>query len=192
MTTTTTTTRDRFATLADARTELTGTGSWEWAPGTSWDAWTEYAYRYAVEIIDEMGDRHWDHDATLAAYLLSAGANPADFQLDPTDVSGTGPAAEVRAMAERELTAVDASTDAPFELRSQIDTAIEFCGGEWSWFVADLCDRDVTPGACNRWWVAYDGYRAAVCHEGSDDVVWTDAVSPETALARVLSGTVLG
>ncbi len=187
---TNTTTRDRFATLADARTELTGTGSWEWAPGTSWDAWTEYAYRYAVETIDEMRDRHWDHDATLAAYLLSAGANPADFQLDPTDLRGDGPADEVLAMCERELVPADDSTDAPFEMRLQIDTAIEFGGGSWSWFVADLCDRDVKPGATNRWWVAYDGeHRAVVGHADSEGVTWTDAASPASALARVLTGT---
>jgi hypothetical protein len=64
---------ERYATLADARTELSGTANWVWGGTTSWDGWTAYAYRHAT-----VGT---PINATLAAYLESEGENPTDYDL---------------------------------------------------------------------------------------------------------------
>lgn len=88
---TTTQTRDRFATLADARQHLDGTAEWDWGTVASFDGWTRYAYRHAVETTtdeacDDDGlrwhqDWTWDHDACLRAYLVSVGVDPREFGL---------------------------------------------------------------------------------------------------------------
>lgn len=89
---TTTQTRDRFSTRADARTALTGTDGWEWGGESSWEGWASYAYRHAVETRDDTGDWQWDHDACLRAYLVSVGEEPSEYGLTP---SGTRPLADL-------------------------------------------------------------------------------------------------
>ena len=75
-------TRDQFATLADARALLDGTADWDWGTVASWDGWTEYAYRHAIATQADVGEPWvWDHDATLRAYLVRVGVDPAEFQL---------------------------------------------------------------------------------------------------------------
>ena len=76
--------RSRFATLADAQAQLSGTSDWDWGENASWQEWTEYACHHAQEKWD--GRYHvqawtWDHDETLRAYLRSVGADPSDWQL---------------------------------------------------------------------------------------------------------------
>lgn len=77
-----TTMRDRFLTLEEARAALASTEHWDWGDTASWGEWVQYAYGSAFEHWDH--DRLewvWDHDATLRAYLVCVGVDPADFQL---------------------------------------------------------------------------------------------------------------
>lgn len=181
-------TRDRFATLDDARTALDGTAPWDWGPRASWGGWCEYAFRHGTETVNEMGEWHWDHDGTLSAYLLSVGVDPADFQLtDAVDLD------LVTEMCARELIGRDDDRDAaPSALLRDVtdDDVLDDNTFRWELWSADLIDRDITPGARNVWWVCWDAgtQRGAAMHESMDRAIWTDAASPAEVLARVLTG----
>ena len=159
-----TTIRDRFETLADAQSALDGTASWDWGGLATWDGWCQFAYRYARETVDEFGERTWNHDLTLAAYLRSVGVDPSEFglggEVTPLDAEQVDPTLLVEAGAQFSEVLAYRAPNAPKDRGSLTEIQL-------LWFP--------------------DIMRAALTVVGSGSsgaVQWTDAHTPEDAVLR--------